>query len=131
MYQQYQWPQVQAQPYFQPQQQTVAPQIQGVRAVTGVDEARAAPVPLGSAAMFMDAEKDLLYLKSVDAYGVPSVTTYRYERVEPEPPKEYVTAEQLNAALGEIRSQYELIVGKLAEAPAAAGRHSAAAFADA
>lgn len=44
--------------------------IQGVRFVSGIEEAKNCTIPLGSKALLMDKEKDRFYLKETDMTGV-------------------------------------------------------------
>lgn len=81
------------QPQTPPMQQSQQG-IQGVRFVSGIEEAKNCTIPLGSKALLMDKEKDRFYLKETDITGVSTVSEFEFKKVEAEAPQEYVTRQE-------------------------------------
>lgn len=73
------------QPQTPPMQQSQQG-IQGVRFVSGIEEAKNCTIPLGSKALLMDKEKDRFYLKETDITGVSTVSEFEFKKVEAEAP---------------------------------------------
>ena len=74
---QYPWQGMTPAPNWQPQTPQVAQGqqvIQGVRFVSGIEEAKNCTIPLGSKALLMDKEKDRFCLKETDVTGVSTVS---------------------------------------------------------
>lgn len=101
------------QPQTPPMQQSQQG-IQGVRFVSGIEEAKNCTIPLGSKALLMDKEKDRFYLKETDITGVSTVSEFEFKKVEAEAPQEYVTRqefEQFSAQLSaQLKEQYESVI---------------------
>lgn len=74
------------QPQTPPMQQSQQG-IQGVRFVSGIEEAKNCTIPLGSKALLMDKEKDRFYLKETDITGVSTVSEFEFKKVEAEAPE--------------------------------------------
>ena len=87
------------------------PPVNALVSVTGIDGARAYPLPPNSAVPLFDANNDVLYVKTTDGAGFPTIRTFRFEEVkEPAPvPAGYITREELDRRFDEIK---ELINGK-------------------
>lgn len=84
---QYPWQGMTPAPNWQPQTPQVAQGqqvIQGVRFVSGIEEAKNCTIPLGSKALLMDKEKDRFYLKETDVTGVSTVSEFEFKKVEAE-----------------------------------------------
>lgn len=82
---QYPWQGMPPTPNWQPQTPQVAQGqqvIQGVRFVSGIEEAKNCTIPLGSKALLMDKEKDRFYLKETDMAGVSTVSKFEFKKVE-------------------------------------------------
>lgn len=80
---QYPWQGMTPAPNWQPQTPQVAQGqqvIQGVRFVSGIEEAKNCTIPLGSKALLMDKEKDRFYLKETDVTGVSTVSELNSKR---------------------------------------------------
>lgn len=56
--------------------------VNGLVSVTGMDGAKAYQMPPNSKMPLFDESEDLLYLKTTDAAGYPTVKTFRFEPVE-------------------------------------------------
>lgn len=66
--------------------------VNGLVSVTGIDGARAYPLPPNSSMPLFDANDDVMYVKTTDGAGFPTVKAYRFEQVDAEEPKAgYVT----------------------------------------
>lgn len=112
------------QPQTPPMQQTLSVQqnqqgIQGVRFVSGIEEAKNCTIPLGSKALLMDKEKDRFYLKETDMAGVSTVSEFEFKKVEADTPQEYVTRqefERLSAQLSaQLKEQYESAIQRIGQ----------------
>ncbi len=129
---QYPWQGMTPAPNWQPQTPQVAQGqqvIQGVRFVSGIEEAKNCTIPLGSKALLMDKEKDRFYLKETDVTGVSTVSEFEFKKVEAEARQEYITRqefEQLSAQLSaQLKEQYESVIqrtGQLADVYASLAR---------
>lgn len=114
---QYPWQGMTPAPNWQPQTPQVAQGqqvIQGVRFVSGIEDAKNCTIPLGSKALLMDEDQDRFYLKETDMAGVSTVSEFEFKKVEAETPKEYVTRqefEQFSAQLSaQLKEQYESVI---------------------
>lgn len=76
-----------------PQQQT---QPEGLIRVTGVEGARAYPVAPNSTVPLFDADRDVLYVKSADAGGFPTIRAFSFSPLQdaPQQQPEYVTRQE-------------------------------------
>ena len=63
--------------------------------VNGFEEAKNYPVMFNTSEILMDNNRDVFYLKSVDAMGKYTLKTYEFTQVENEQPA-VVTQEQFN-----------------------------------
>ena len=59
--------------YFQPQRQELIK-------VNGIEGAKNYPLSPGSTVALFDAESDIMYIKSMDAGGFPSIRTFTFQR---------------------------------------------------
>lgn len=85
--------------------------IQGVRRVANIDEVYATSIPYGSRIMFMHHNEPYFYVKEGSA-----VETYKFEKVEPPKPENFVTRQEFD----ELRSMYESLVSQQQYAATAA-----------
>lgn len=103
-------PQMQPQ-YQQPQPQPQMPQIQqqnqqtGITWVQGEAAAKSYLVAPGSTVQLWDSEEKVIYLKSADASGMPSmkILDYTIRGEEQKPAVEYATRDELRALEEKIR----------------------------
>lgn len=68
--------------------------------VNGFEEAKAYPVMFNTSELFLDANQDKFYCKSVDKMGKTSMSTYEFRQVENEKPltsADFVPREQFDA----------------------------------
>lgn len=94
----YQQPTAPAQTYYTPMapipQQQTAP---GLIQVTGLEGAKAYPLPPNSVAALFDADRDVMYIKRTDAGGYPTIAAYTFAPMQEATPTqlpEYVTRQE-------------------------------------
>ena len=66
--------------------------------VNGIEGAKAYPTMPNSVVALFDANEDFMYIKSTDSANYPTIDTYKFQKVVPEPPKdlkeEYLTRKE-------------------------------------
>lgn len=87
------------QPAYQQQQQQ-----QGIIWVQGEQAAKSYLVAPNSTVQLWDSEEKTIYLKSADVSGMPSMKVLDYTIRGDEPKPEYVTREDLRAAIDKIKA---------------------------
>ena len=82
----------------------MAQPVNGLVSVTGIDGAKAYQLPPNSSMPLFDANDDILYLKTTDGAGFPTIRTFSFAPVEehPEATAEYVTREDFDALLARV-----------------------------
>ena len=70
--------------YFQPQRQELIK-------VNGLEGAKNYPLSPGSTVALFDAESDIMYIKSMDAGGFPSIRTFNFSEAMSTPPSDVET----------------------------------------
>lgn len=68
--------------------------------VGSFEEAKAYPVMYNQSEILLDNNRDVFYVKSVDAMGKYTISTYKFEKVENERPltaENFATREQFNS----------------------------------
>ena len=103
----------QVQVTMQPMQQPVNQYRSGIISVNSIEEAQNFPVPINSSSppLFL-ANEDKFIVKMVDSANNVTIKHYRFEDVTPNPMNSYVTKDDFNAFVNEIR---EAINGKLTD----------------
>ena len=98
-------------PTFQPTvppwaQGAVAQPINGLISVTGIEGAKAYQIPPDSKVALFDSNDDVMYVKSTDAGGYPTIRTFRFTPVEAEaaPTPDYVTRDEFRELADRIGS---------------------------
>lgn len=73
--------------------------------VTGMDGAKAYQMPPNSVVPLFDADNDIMYIKSTDGAGFPTIRAFAFQPVEdkPEPVQQYVTRDEFDAAMKHLR----------------------------
>lgn len=73
--------------------------------VTGIDGAKAYQMPPNSVVPLFDADNDIMYVKSTDGAGFPTIRAFAFQPVEdkPEPVQQYVTRDEFDAAMKHLR----------------------------
>lgn len=80
--------------------------------VNSFEEAKAYPVLYNNTEIMMDNNRDVFYVKSVDAMGKYTIGTYRFEKIENEKPltaENFVTREQFEG----LSSKLDYIIKEL------------------
>ena len=87
--------------YYQP---TQTQPVNGVVGVTGIEGARAYQMPPNSKMPLFDNDSDILYVKSTDAGGYPTIKAFSFAPLETDAPKaEYVTREDFDELAAQVR----------------------------
>lgn len=85
-------------------------------AVNSFDEAKNYPVMFGASELFMDNNRDVFYIKSVDRMGKYVMSTYAFQQIENERPltaENFVTRDQFNQQFGNLASKLDLLINEL------------------
>ena len=74
--------------------------------VTGLEGARAYQMQPNSTAALFDANEDLMYIKSTDGAGFPTIRTFRFEELRPEkaPAENYISRQEFEEFKQEVLS---------------------------
>lgn len=76
----------------------------GIIWVQGLEAAKAYPVASGSSVLLMDSEETKFYIKSTDLSGMPQpIRIFNYTEESAKPQPQYVTKEELDKALAELK----------------------------
>ena len=100
---------------YQPQAVTSQP-INGLVSVTGIEGAKAYQLPPNSSMPLFDGNQDLMYVKTTDAAGYPTIKTFKFEPVDAGPievkaePVDYVPRSEFDALLSRVK---ELVESKM------------------
>lgn len=87
------------------------PQPQGLIKVTGIEGARAYQMPPNSTAPLFDADNDIMYIKSTDGAGFPTIREFSFAPIEraQQPQVEYVPRAEFDDLVKQVK---ELIDAK-------------------
>lgn len=108
----------QSQPYswgqptwaYAPQTTTAQP-VNGLVSVTGMEGARAYPMPPNSSMPLFDKDNDLLYVKTTDSAGYPTIKTFSFQPTEQmeaaAAQEEYVPRSEFDALLEQVKALSE------------------------
>lgn len=95
---------------YQPQTATNQP-INGLVSVTGMEGAKAYQLPPNSSMPLFDGDEDVLYVKTTDAAGYPTIKSFRFEPMEPIEAKvveaDYVPRSEFDALVSEVKQLIE------------------------
>lgn len=85
--------------------------VQELIRVTGIEGAKAYQMPANSVVPLFDSENDIMYIKSTDGAGFPSIRAFSFAPIEQvqEPAPEYVQRSEFDALVAEVKG---LIDGK-------------------
>lgn len=85
-------------------QPTITQPVNGLVSVTGIEGAKAYQLPPNSSMPLFDRDSDMLYVKSTDAAGYPTLKAFRFEPVEAQeqPSQDYVTREDFDALTARV-----------------------------
>ena len=91
---------------YQPQAVTSQP-INGLVSVTGIEGAKAYQLPPNSSMPLFDGNEDVLYVKTTDAAGYPTIKTFTFKPMEPIEAKpieaDYVPRSEFDALVSEVK----------------------------
>jgi hypothetical protein len=113
-------PMPQAQPMAQPMAQPQPPQNNGIIWIQGIEGAKSYLVAPNTTVQLWDSEAQVIYLKSADASGMPSMKILDYtireqgkthSQATPIQNADYVTREELEAFKGEISEKLKEVTG--------------------
>lgn len=73
--------------------------------VTGMDGAKAYQMPPNSVVPLFDADNDIMYVKSTDGAGFPTIRAFAFQPIENPTPQaqQYVTRDEFNNALAQLK----------------------------
>ena len=80
--------------------------------VNSFEEAKNYPVMFNNSEILMDNTRDVFYVKSVDAIGKYTISTYKFEKIENEKPltaENFVTREQFS----DLSSKLDYLIKEL------------------
>ena len=52
--------------------------------VTGIEGAKAYQMPINSSAALFDGENDIMYIKTTDGAGFPTIRTFEFKEIHPD-----------------------------------------------
>lgn len=87
--------------------------IQGVRFVDSIEEAKNCTIPFGTKALLMDKNTDRFYIKETDSAGVSTVSEFEFKKVEAASPQEYVTKQEFEKLSSQLKEQYESTIQRI------------------
>lgn len=85
-------------------QPTMTQPINGLVSVTGVEGAKAYQLPPNSSMPLFDKDDDIMYVKTTDAAGYPTLKTFRFEPVDQPtaPSADYVPRSEFDALAAKV-----------------------------
>lgn len=99
-------PQGYQQSYPQPMawQQPVQQPVNGLVSVTGIEGAKAYQMPPNSSMPLFDANEDILYVKTTDSGGYPTIRAFQFTPLEQQaqPQQDYVTRADFDALVAKV-----------------------------
>lgn len=94
--------------YYPTQPMQAAQPINGLVSVTGIDGAKAYQLPPNSSMPLFDANEDVLYLKTTDGAGFPTVRVFDFTEREQKQPahaqSEFVPRSEFEALVEKVNS---------------------------
>lgn len=89
-------------------QASAAQPVNGLVSVTGMEGAKAYQLPPNSSMPLFDGDEDLLYVKTTDAGGYPTIRTFRFEPVEKDEAKavevDYVARSEFEELVAQVEA---------------------------
>lgn len=82
--------------------------------VTGIDGAKAYQMSPNSSVALFDSDSDIMYVKTTDGAGFPTIRTFRFEPVEDVPKVQdaYITRDEFDALKQEVEKYGKQFVQK-------------------
>lgn len=90
--------------YYQPTQAATQP-VNGLVSVTGLEGAKAYQLPPNSSMPLFDKDSDVLYVKTTDSGGYPTIRAFEFHPVEQQAapaPVDYVPREEFEALVAKV-----------------------------
>lgn len=87
--------------------QPVQAPVNGLISVNGINGAKAYQMPPNSSVALFDANEDMMYVKTTDAAGYPTIKTFRFEAVEnleQAPAADYVSKDDFSKLMQQVES---------------------------
>ena len=82
------------------------PRTQLIR-VSGIDGAKAYQMPPDSSVALFHESEDIMYVKTTDGAGFPTIRAFRFEPIETEAPaQQYVTTDEFNKFKEELYGKF-------------------------
>lgn len=87
--------------YYTP---SITQPINGLVSVTGIEGAKAYQLPPNSSMPLFDANEDMLYVKTTDAAGYPTIKAFAFQPIQGEQPSEteYVPRSEFDALVEKV-----------------------------
>ena len=78
--------------------------------VSGIDGAKAYQMPANSAVALFHESEDVMYIKTTDGAGFPTIRVFRFEPVQEQEPEKskYVTLDEFNRFREEINGKFDI-----------------------
>ena len=92
----------------------MSPKSSNMIRVRGIESAKAYPVSANSEIMLFDEDEDVMYLKSTDQSGFPTIRKFTFVE-EREEPKSYVTMDEFNRFKEEFYAKQSIRPAKPAD----------------
>ena len=73
--------------------------------VNGIDGARAYQMSPNSSVALFDTNDDLIYIKSTDGAGFPTIDTYHFHKVEEKSAPQFVSKEEMMEEIDKLRKE--------------------------
>lgn len=100
-----------SQPAWAYHPQAATQPVNGLVSVTGIEGARAYQLPPNSAMPLFDKDSDVLYLKTTDSAGYPTIRTFAFQPMEPIEAKvmdaDYVQRSEFDELMEQVRKLSE------------------------
>lgn len=95
-------------------QQNFSPQGSQLIRVTGIDGAKAYQMTANSTVALFDSGSDVMYIKSTDGAGFPTIRTFKFEELHGNPDQvaEYVSKEEFETFKKEMKEYAKQLVPK-------------------
>lgn len=96
--------------YTAPITQTPQQPVDNLIRVTGLDGAKAYQLPANSSIALFDANDDVMYIKTTDGAGFPSIRAFRFTPIEAMEPERVVTDYVQRAEFDNLAAQVKELV---------------------
>lgn len=80
--------------------------------VSGIDGARSYQLPPGSSVPLFDANEDIMYVKTTDAGGYPTIRAFKFEEISTNDKQDFITRKEFEELKEMINDAKQLIQEK-------------------